>query len=153
MAGELLLEAQSGFPITIMDSSGYFPDRICDGSLPKDKGTPPQWFDYNCFIRRVGKEIIDPVSGTKRIVNLQGNSGRYIVMLPGRASGKLIWVYRSSCVRKKSMVYKFAESFSMHSTTSNPARPLIMYNSEGGSRIYGASVPSRQVQVALRILF
>src|SRR5919108_2213547 len=65
---------QGGFPFTVYDTALHFPDRTCSGVLPKSQRTATQWFDYKCFPTHTPTTIIDPVTGVKKTVGINGNS-------------------------------------------------------------------------------
>jgi hypothetical protein len=70
-----IYQAQSGFPFSVKTPGNLYPDRICDGNLPRSQRTPQRWFDYECFPTH-----IDPVTGAPA----SGDASSNIIIGPGR---------------------------------------------------------------------
>lgn len=136
-----IVTAQSGPPgslsmATSTSNTGTFqyPDRVCDGNLPKDQRTVQHWFDTNCFKA--------PAQYTF------GNAGRNIIIAPGYVDWDL-GAHKDFRITERFGLTFRAEFFNLLN------KPNFGYPSTSiGSLSQGviSSVgPARQIQGALRL--
>jgi hypothetical protein len=77
-----IMTLQGGYPFTVDDTTGFLPDRICDGNLRAGR-TPNEWFNYNCFVTHQPTSGISPTTGQPVLYGYQGNAAQNVIFGPG----------------------------------------------------------------------
>jgi hypothetical protein len=143
---------QGGFPFTVYDTALHFPDRTCSGVLPKSQRTATQWFDYKCFPTHTPTTIIDPVTGVKKTVGINGNSPPNVMRGPGTNNWDL-GVEKNFKMGERYNLQFRGEFFNAlnHLNLQAPAGNYF-FNTKSGAAITRAA-NSRDIQLALRFSF
>ena len=149
-----IVTLSSGLPFTVFASSSancgcsvgdLRADRLANGNLPPDKRSPNGWFDKAAFTD-------PPSSGPTTGGGAYGNAGRNIIDGPGYA-GVDFSMFKKFRIREKVELQFRGEVFNLFNRTNffYPSNPNNATWQSGG--IITQSYPSRQVQLALKILF
>ena len=147
-----IAQFQGGFPFTVWSARLTYPDRICDGNLPKSQRTQLKWFDYNCFVNHKSTMATDPVTGLPVEINRQGNSGLNIITGPGTNNWDLSVQKNFRIAEGKRLQFR-AEFFNAfnHPNLTAPSTNWF-YNNAGGAQIWRAR-DNRDIQLALKFIF
>jgi hypothetical protein len=140
-----IVQAQTGFPVNLTDSRTSIqfltnrPDAICD---PNDNApnTVDQWFNTECFVRRVGTE-----TGER-----PGNAGRNTIRGPGFASTDLSLFKNIAFGDTHRLQLRF-EAFNVFNQTRFN-NPVGAANSGDFGRITSAQ-DGRVIQLGVKYLF
>jgi hypothetical protein len=146
-----ILTFQGGYPFTVYDSRLRFPDRVCDGRLPKDQRTPDRWFDYTCFPTHQSTFITLP-GGTRREVNIHGNAPPNVIHGPGINNWDLgvLKDFRLTESARLQLRFEFFNAFNHPQFIGPPAN--YFFNSASGARLTRTR-SNRDIQIAARVTF
>lgn len=139
-----IAQAQTGFPFSVYNTSDQLPDQVCNGNLPRSKRTATMWFDYNCF----------PTATLSNGVPIAGNARSNIIEGPGFDDIDL-GIHKQFPFFEKSTLQFRLEAFNAlnHTQLSSAFNGLNwFYNDASGAEIT-ETMPSREIQLALRIDF
>jgi hypothetical protein len=142
---------QDGYPYTVYTSSLRFPDRICDGNLPKSQRTPTRWFDYTCFPTHTPQVVTGP-NGNPITIGLNGNAGPNIIRGPGTNNLDL-GVHKNFRFTESKLLQLRFEAFNAlnHANYIGPSGTYF-FNSPSGAALTRAR-DNRDIQVAIKFLF
>jgi hypothetical protein len=113
------------------------PDRLRDGNLPSGERTIDRWFDVSAFAL--------PAPFTF------GNSGRFVLRAPGLVNVDLL-LSRNFNITEGTRLEFRGEFFNATNSVHFAAPNVTIGNPAAGS-IRGTSVPNRQIQLGLRLVF
>jgi hypothetical protein len=142
MAGILTL--QTGVPLTPTVSVNpanttgpVRPDRLADGNLSADQRTIDRWFDRTAFAAATPFNF--------------GNSGRHVIRAPGLKTidGSVNRNFRIGEQRRLEFRW---EMFNL-TNTAQFGRPNLNINLAQGGTITSTSVPNRNMQLGMRLVF
>ena len=152
--GHWIAVSQSGIPWAVLSTSGYIPDRTCDGNLPSSERSVQRWFDRSCFADHRATIVANPdVPGTTVTTNYQGNSGLNVIMGPGTNNVDL-GIHKNFRATERIQIQFRMEAFNAfnHTNLKGPVDAYTFTNTASGSQITNAG-EKRDIQFALKILF
>jgi Carboxypeptidase regulatory-like domain len=147
-----IITIQHGVPFTVYTTSLKFPDRVCDGSLPKGQRSATHWIDYNCFVAHTPTTITNPVTGQPEVVHQQGNSAPNVIFGPGQINFDIGTEKNFNLSERFHLQFRgeFFNAFN-HPNLQAPSGNYF-YNTASGSAITRAA-SNRDIQLALRLTF
>ncbi len=113
------------------------PDRLRDGNLPRTQRTIDRWFDPPAFEAPQSARF--------------GNSGRNVLQMPGLALVDAM-LGRNFSLRERTRLELRAEFFNL-TNTAQMGRPVLNVILRQAGQITTTSVPNRQMQIGLRLVF
>lgn len=142
---------QSGFPFTVYTTSLRFPDRICDGNLPRGERSPDRWFDYRCFPTHQPSVVIGP-NGRPITIGLNGNAGPNIIRGPG-INNLDLGLHKNFRFNEKRSLQLRVEAFNAlnHPNFIGPSGNYF-FNTPSGAKLTRAR-DNRDIQLAIKFLF
>lgn len=142
---------QDGYPFTVFTTSLRFPDRICDGKLPRSERSPDRWIDYKCFPTHPTSVVTGP-DGRPLIIGLNGNSGPNIIRGPGTNNLDLGLHKNFRFDETKSLQLR-VEAFNVlnHPNFIGPSANYF-FNTPSGAKLTRAR-DNRDIQLAIKFLF
>jgi hypothetical protein len=135
---------QSGFPFTVQEGDDHsnrliqffvLPDRVCRGDLPPSQRTPQKWFDTSCFTVPANNTI-----GNSRFENLDADG----IISQDFALSKYFTLHEQVRLQFRS---EFFNAFNH----PNFAPPTALLESPNYGKVFGTSIPARQIQFALKL--
>jgi hypothetical protein len=147
-----IITFQSGYPFTVYTTSLLFPDRVCNGNLPRGGRTATDWFNYSCFVNHTPTTMINPVTGLSETINTQGNSPVNGIYGPGTNNWD-IGTQKNFKIGERFNLQLRGEFFNAfnHPNLQAPSGDYF-FNSSSGAAITRAAT-NRDIQVALRLSF
>jgi hypothetical protein len=146
-----IFQLQDGYPYTVYNSSLRFPDRICDGNLPKSQRTPERWLDISCFPNHPSQVVPGP-NGLPITVGLNGNSAPNIITGPGTNNLDLGLHKNFRFTESMRLQLRF-EAFNAlnHPNYIGPSGTYF-FNTASGAALTRAR-DNRDIQLAIKFLF
>jgi hypothetical protein len=136
--------AQTGLPVNTSvagnpanSTNPTRPDRLRDGRLGRGERNIDRWFDPTAFAL--------PAAFT------WGNAGRNVLRAPGLVNLDLL-LGRNFVITERTRL-EFRGEFYNFTNTAHFARPNAVIGSPQAGRITATSVPNRQIQLGLRLVF
>lgn len=146
-----IFQLQDGYPFTVYNSSLRFPDRICDGKLPKSQRSPDQWLDVKCFPNHPTQVVTGP-NGQPLTIGLNGNAGPNIIRGPGTNDLDLALHKDFRFTETAKLQLRF-ETFNIfnHPNFIGPSGTYF-FNTASGAKLTRAR-DNRDIQLAIKLLF
>jgi hypothetical protein len=146
-----IMQLQDGYPFSVYTSNNRFPDRICDGKLPKSERSSDRWIDISCFPVHTPRQVTLP-NGTRITVGNHGNSAPNIIIGPGLKSLDLGLHKEFSFTERKKIQFRF-EAFNAtnHPNFTGPTQSYFV-NTVSGAALTRTR-DNRDIQVAVKFLF
>lgn len=143
---------QSGVPFTVYTSALRLPDRICNGNLPANQRSAKRWYDETCFVTHPPTTYVDPVTGNKIIINLQGNSRPNIITGPRMnvldfGMEKYVTLHEGQTLQIRAEAFNLLNHPNLLTPNGN-----YFFNSPSGAKITSAR-DGRDIQLAVRFYF
>jgi hypothetical protein len=150
-----ILSLQGGYPFTVYDAAGKFPDRICSGRLPESQRSVNHWFDEKCFPTRPPVTVPYPTPGNPNgtiTYNPHGNAAPMAIVGPPTNNLDL-GVHKTFGITEKTRLQLRLEAFNVfnHPQFTAPSGNVFT-NTLSGTRITRAR-ENRDIQLALKIFF
>lgn len=146
-----IMQLQDGYPFSVYTSNNRFPDRICDGKLPKSERSSDRWIDISCFPVHTPRQVTLP-NGTRITVGNHGNSAPNIITGPGLKSLDLGLHKEFRFTERKKIQFRF-EAFNAtnHPNFTGPTQSYFV-NTVSGAALTRTR-DNRDIQVAVKFLF
>jgi len=146
-----IFQLQDGYPYTVYNSSLRFPDRVCDGKLPKSERSVRRWFDISCFPNHPSHVVTGP-NGKPITVGINGNAGPNIIRGPGFNNLDL-GIHKNFRFTESNILQLRFEAFNFFNR-ANYVGPsgTYFFNTASGAALTRAR-DNRDIQLAIKFLF
>ena len=146
-----IMSLQDGYPFSVYTSNNRFPDRICDGKLPKSERSADRWIDIRCFPTHTPRQVTLP-DGRRITVGNHGNAGPNILTGPGLKNLDLGMHKEFRFTESKKIQLRF-EAFNAlnHPNFTGPTQNFF-FNTTAGATLTRTR-DNRDIQVAIKFLF